>query len=116
MEPYLVDWLNLLVRWLHLIAGVAWIGASFYFIMLDLSLKPPKKAVDADRGVSGELWAVHGGGFYVSQKFLVGPKGEPLSEDLHWSKYEAYTTCGWRRAGARGESRAKKPPRRAARR
>ena len=92
MESYIVDWLSLCMRWLHAIAGIAWIGASFYFIMLDLSLKPPKKAVDADRGVSGELWAVHGGGFYVSQKFLVGPKGEPLSEDLHWSKYEAYTT------------------------
>src|SRR5215831_2774785 len=60
--------------------------------MLDTSLKPPKKAEDAKRGVLGELWAVHGGGFYVSQKFLTGPKGEPLSEDLHWSKWEAYTT------------------------
>jgi uncharacterized membrane protein len=92
METYIVDWLNLGVRWLHLIAGIAWIGASFYFIMLDLSLKPPKRSEDTKRGVAGELWAVHGGGFYVSQKFLVGPKGEPLSEDLHWSKWEAYTT------------------------
>ena len=72
--------------------GIAWIGASFYFVMLDNSLKPPKRAADAERGVGGELWAVHGGGFYVSQKFPVGPKGEPLSEDLHWSKWEAYTT------------------------
>jgi len=92
MESYLIDWLNLLVRWLHLIAGVAWIGASFYFVMLDNSLSKPKRPGDAERGVSGELWAVHGGGFYNSQKFLVGPKGEPLSEDLHWSKWEAYTT------------------------
>ena len=92
MEAYLVDWLNLLMRWLHIIAGIAWIGASFYFIMLDLSLKPPRRADDVKRGVGGEVWAVHGGGFYVSQKFLVGPKGEPLVEDLHWSKYEAYTT------------------------
>jgi uncharacterized membrane protein len=92
MESYILDWLNLGVRWLHFIAGIAWIGASFYFIMLDLSLKPPKKAEDAKRGVHGELWAVHGGGFYQSQKFLTGPKGEPLSEDLHWSKWEAYTT------------------------
>jgi uncharacterized membrane protein len=92
MDAYLLDWLNLLVRWLHLIAGIAWIGASFYFVMLDNSLSPPKRARDAERGVTGELWAVHGGGFYVSQKFLVGPKGEPLSEDLHWSKWEAYTT------------------------
>jgi uncharacterized membrane protein len=92
METYIVDWLNLGVRWLHFIAGIAWIGASLYFVMLDMSLKPPKNPADVKRGVSGELWAVHGGGFYVSQKFLVGPRGEPLSEDLHWSKWEAYTT------------------------
>lgn len=92
MESYLLDWANLLVRWLHLITGIAWIGASFYFVMLDNSLKAPKKAADAARGVFGELWAVHGGGFYCSQKFLTGPQGEPLAEDLHWSKWEAYTT------------------------
>ncbi len=92
MEAYIVDWLNLLVRWLHLITGIAWIGASFYFVMLDNSLSPPKKPEDAKRGVFGELWAVHGGGFYNSQKYLIGPKGEPLSENLHWSKWEAYTT------------------------
>ena len=92
MESYLIDWLNLLVRWLHLIAGIAWIGASFYFVMLDNSLSRPEKAADAERGVSGELWAVHGGGFYCSQKFPLGPQGEALSENLHWSKWEAYTT------------------------
>ena len=92
MEAYIVDWLNLLVRWLHLVTGIAWIGASFYFVMLDNSLTPPKKPEDAKRGVFGELWAVHGGGFYNSQKYLTGPKGEPLSENLHWSKWEAYTT------------------------
>ena len=92
METYLLDWANLLLRWLHLITGIAWIGASFYFVMLDNSLKPPKKAEDARRGVFGELWAVHGGGFYHSQKYLTGPKGEPLTQDLHWSKWEAYTT------------------------
>lgn len=92
MEAYLLDWLNLGVRWLHFVAGVAWIGASLYFVMLDLSLAPPQKAADVERGVHGELWAVHGGGFYVSQKFLTGPRGEPLSENLHWSKWEAYTT------------------------
>ena len=92
METYLLDWANLLLRWLHLITGIAWIGASFYFVMLDNSLRPPKKAADGERGVFGELWAVHGGGFYCSQKFLAGPKGEPLTEDLHWSKWEAYTT------------------------
>jgi uncharacterized membrane protein len=92
MDAYLFDWLNLLVRWLHLIAGIAWIGASFYFVMLDNSLSPPAKPADRERGVLGELWAVHGGGFYQSQKFLTGPKGEPLTENLHWSKWEAYTT------------------------
>jgi uncharacterized membrane protein len=92
MEAYLLDWLNLLVRWLHLVSGIAWIGASFYFVMLDNSLSAPKKTADRERGVFGELWAVHGGGFYVSQKFLTGPRGEPLSENLHWSKWEAYTT------------------------
>ena len=92
MEAYVVDWLNLLVRWLHLIAGVAWIGASFYFVMLDNALSPPKDPADAKRGVFGELWAVHGGGFYNSRKFLTGPRGEPLADNLHWSKWEAYTT------------------------
>jgi uncharacterized membrane protein len=92
MEAYVVDWLNLLGRWFHLIAGVAWIGASFYFVMLDNSLSPPKDPTDAKRGVLGELWAVHGGGFYCSQKFPTGPKGEPLADNLHWSKWEAYTT------------------------
>src|SRR5207302_455869 len=87
MEAYLLDWANLLVRWLHLIAGIAWIGASFYFVMLDNSLTTPARPDDAKRGVFGELWAVHGGGFYVSQKFLTGPKGEPLTENLHWSKW-----------------------------
>jgi len=92
MEAYIVDWLSLLSRWLHLISGIAWIGASFYFVMLDNSLSQPKDPDDTRRGVFGELWAVHGGGFYISQKFLTGPKGEPLTENLHWSKWEAYTT------------------------
>jgi uncharacterized membrane protein len=92
MEAYLLDWANLLIRWLHLITGVAWIGASFYFVMLDSSLRKPVREEDSKRGVSGELWAVHGGGVYHSQKFLGGPIGEPLSEHLHWSKWEAYTT------------------------
>jgi len=92
MEAYLLDWANLLVRWLHFIAGVAWIGASFYFVMLDSSLSKPARPQDAQRGVTGELWAVHGGGVYQSQKFLLGPLGEPLAENLHWSKWEAYTT------------------------
>ncbi len=92
MEHYVLDWLNLLLRWLHLISGVAWIGASLYFVMLDTSLRRPAREQDVARGVHGELWAVHGGGFYSSQKFLTGPKGEALTEHLHWSKWEAYTT------------------------
>jgi len=88
---YSVDWLNLLVRWLHLITGIAWIGASFYFVWLDNSIRPPKPGSDlAKRGVSGELWAVHGGGFYNPQKYLVAPA--ELPSDLHWFKWEAYAT------------------------
>ncbi|MDX1515285.1 MAG: urate hydroxylase PuuD [Woeseiaceae bacterium] len=90
MEAYVADWLNLLVRWLHFIAGIAWIGSSFYFIWLDDHLLPPKNAGDDARGVGGEVWAVHGGGFYHSQKYRLVP-GE-LPEPLHWFKWEAYTT------------------------
>ena len=92
MDAYLVDVLNLLLRSLHVITGIAWIGASFYFVMLDSSLTAPKKLIDEQRGVFGELWAVHGGGFYHSQKYMTGPKDEPLPANLHWSKWEAYTT------------------------
>lgn len=88
---YGVDWLNLIVRWLHLITGIAWIGASFYFVWLDNTIRPPKPGSDLEqKGVSGELWAVHGGGFYNPQKYLVAPKELPA--DLHWFKWEAYST------------------------
>jgi uncharacterized membrane protein len=91
MLSYGIEWLNLLVRWLHLIVGIAWIGASFYFVWLDNSIRPPKAGSDlAQRGVSGELWAVHGGGFYNPQKYLVAPKELPM--ELHWFKWEAYAT------------------------
>ena len=90
MEAYVSDWLNLLVRWLHMIAGIAWIGASFYFVWLDDHLQPPAADADRDRGVGGELWSVHGGGFYHQQKFKVAPA--VLPETLHWFKWEAYTT------------------------
>ena len=83
----LTAWLNLGLRWLHVIAGVCWIGASFYFVWLDNNLRP---SVPPRDGVKGELWAVHGGGFYQSQKFLVAPPQMP--EHLHWFKWEAYTT------------------------
>ncbi len=92
ISPYVLDWLNLIARWAHLIAGISWIGASFYFVWLDDSLTPPEKPDDVRRGMSGELWAVHGGGFYHNQKFLTGPRGEPLTENLHWFKWEAYST------------------------
>ena len=86
-----MEFLSLLIRWLHIIAGIAWIGSSFYFIWLDNSLDPPEAGSDAARkGVSGELWAVHGGGFYNPQKYAVAPA--TLPEKLHWFKWEAYTT------------------------
>jgi uncharacterized membrane protein len=84
-----MDWLSLFVRWFHVIAGVAWIGASFYFIWLDNNLETPPKAKQ-DEGIKGDLWAVHGGGFYEVAKYSYGPKQIP--EKLHWFKWEAYTT------------------------
>ncbi|MBC5815951.1 MAG: urate hydroxylase PuuD, partial [Candidatus Eremiobacteraeota bacterium] len=89
---YPVNWINLIVRWAHFVAGVSWIGASFYFVWLDNHLTAPQKISDEADGVSGELWAVHGGGFYHNQKYLTGPKNEPLTESLHWFKWEAYST------------------------
>jgi uncharacterized membrane protein len=90
MEAYIADWLNLLVRWLHVITGIAWIGASFYFVWLDDHLQSPKNPGDDAKGVGGELWSVHGGGFYHAQKYRVAPTSIP--ESLHWFKWEAYTT------------------------
>jgi uncharacterized membrane protein len=90
VDPYLVDWLDLTLRWLHVIAAVVWIGTSFYFVALDNHLTPPKRKQDADEGVAGESWEIHGGGFYLVQKFHVAPR--TLPEALHWFKWEAYTT------------------------
>ncbi len=90
MEAYASEWLQLLIRWVHLITGIAWIGASFYFVFLDNSLLPPSKKEDADAGIGGELWAIHGGGFYHAQKFRVAPA--TLPQTLHWFKWEAYWT------------------------
>jgi len=90
VDPYLAEWFNLLVRWLHVIAAIAWIGSSFYFIALDYSLRPPKDPDDAARGVAGESWEIHGGGFYRVEKFRVAPG--TLPEVLNWFKWEAYTT------------------------
>jgi uncharacterized membrane protein len=89
MDAHYLEFLSMLVRWLHVIAGVAWIGSSFYFIWLDNSLDAPAPDA-AKKGVGGELWAVHGGGFYNPQKYLVAPAALP--EKLHWFKWEAYTT------------------------
>ncbi|MBL8310303.1 MAG: urate hydroxylase PuuD [Burkholderiales bacterium] len=90
MESYIGDWLNLLLRWLHVITGIAWIGSSFYFVWLDNSLVKPTAQDLKDKGVDGELWAVHGGGFYNPQKYMVAPK--QLPEHLHWFYWESYWT------------------------
>jgi len=84
---FAMDWLNLLFRWAHLIVGIGWIGTSFYFIALDLSLR---KREGMKEGVLGTAWEVHGGGFYHVEKYMVAPK--ELPEDLIWYKWEAYLT------------------------
>ena len=87
---YLLDWANLLLRWAHVIVAIAWIGSSFYFVFLDSSLLKPSSPELKAKGVDGELWAVHGGGFYNPQKYLVAPK--TLPEHLHWFFWESYST------------------------
>jgi uncharacterized membrane protein len=90
MESYYLDWANLLLRWVHVITAIAWIGSSFYFVFLDSSLVPPTSKDLKEMGVGGELWAVHGGGFYNPQKYAVAPKVVP--EHLHWFYWESYST------------------------
>ena len=90
MESYLLDWANLLLRWLHIVTAIAWIGASFYFVWLDNHLLKPEAPELKARGVDGELWAVHGGGFYNPQKYLVAPPNLP--QHLHWFYWESYWT------------------------
>lgn len=90
MEAFLLDWLSMLLRWLHFITGVAWIGSSLYFIWLDNHLEEPRESADTARGVGGELWSVHGGGFYHAQKYRLAPQVLPAK--LHWFKWEAYST------------------------
>jgi uncharacterized membrane protein len=87
MSGFVVDALTLLLRWLHVVAAIAWIGESFYFVMLDRALKAPR---DGAPGVAGELWSVHGGGFYHKQKYAVAPARLPA--ELHWSMWKSYTT------------------------
>jgi uncharacterized membrane protein len=90
MSAYVIDWLSLLGRWVHLTTGIAWIGSSFYFVWLDNHLMAPTDESLARKGVGGELWAVHGGGFYNAQKYRVAPQTLPKS--LHWFYWEAYST------------------------
>src|SRR5262245_58672922 len=90
IDAYLTDWLDLVFRWLHVIAAIVWIGTSFYFIALDNHLRRPSRREDDEAGVGGESWEIHGGGFYLVQKYRVAPKSLP--EELHWFKWEAYTT------------------------
>lgn len=90
MEGYILDWANMLLRWVHVITAIAWIGSSFYFVWLDNSLTRPEDPALKEKGVGGELWAVHGGGFYNPQKYLTAPKSLP--ENLHWFYWESYST------------------------
>ena len=90
MDAHVVEWLALLGRWLHLVVGIAWIGSSLYFVWLDNHLLEAKDPTDAARGVGGEVWSVHGGGFYHAQKYTLAPP--QLPEPLHWFKWEAYST------------------------
>ena len=87
MFDYFWLWSEMIVRWVHVIAGVAWIGSSFYFIALDLSLKPGK---ELPKEANGQAWQVHGGGFYNMVKYLVAPSKMP--DELTWFKWEAYST------------------------
>jgi uncharacterized membrane protein len=90
LDAYVLDWLDLLFRWLHVIAAIVWIGTSFYFVALDSHLRPPLTGRERDEGVAGDAWEIHGGGFYRVLKYRVAP--ETLPEPLYWFKWEAYTT------------------------
>ncbi|MDP3136674.1 MAG: urate hydroxylase PuuD [Burkholderiaceae bacterium] len=90
MESYLLDWSNLLLRWVHVITAIAWVGSSFYFVFLDNNLIRPTSPDLLEKGVDGALWAVHGGGFYNPQKYLGAPK--KIHTHLHWFYWESYST------------------------
>jgi len=87
MDAHIIEWLNLTVRWIHIITGIAWIGSSFYFNWLENALNRTKNLRDE---IAGDLWAIHGGGFYYLEKYKVSP--ESIPKNLHWFKYEAYFT------------------------
>jgi uncharacterized membrane protein len=86
-EGHLMEWLNIIVRLMHITFGIAWIGASFYFVFLENALNRTNNVRDE---LAGNLWAIHGGGFYYLEKYKVAPKTIP--KHLHWFKYEAYFT------------------------
>ena len=90
MEAYLLDWINLLLRWVHVITVIAWIGSSFYFVFLDNNLLKPNSPDLLEKGVDGAMWAVHGGGFYNPQKYMVAPK--KIHTKLHWFYWESYSS------------------------
>jgi uncharacterized membrane protein len=90
MDAYFLDWANLLLRWVHVITAIAWIGSSFYFVFLDNNLIKPTSPDLLEKGVDGAMWAVHGGGFYNPQKYMVAPK--KIHTKLHWFYWESYST------------------------
>jgi uncharacterized membrane protein len=90
MDTYLLDWVNLLLRWVHVITAIAWVGSSFYFVWLDNHLIRPKSPDLLEKGVDGALWAVHGGGFYNPQKYMLAPR--KIHTELHWFYWESYST------------------------
>jgi uncharacterized membrane protein len=90
MDTYFLDWANLLLRWVHVITAIAWIGSSFYFVFLDNNLIKPNSPDLLEKGVDGAMWAVHGGGFYNPQKYMVAPK--KIHTKLHWFYWESYST------------------------
>ncbi|BDU52376.1 urate hydroxylase PuuD [Limnohabitans sp. INBF002] len=90
MDAYFLDWANLLLRWVHVITAIAWIGSSFYFVFLDNNLIKPNSPDLLEKGVDGAMWAVHGGGFYNPQKYMVAPK--KIHTKLHWFYWESYST------------------------
>ncbi|NBX55615.1 MAG: hypothetical protein EBT70_11225, partial [Betaproteobacteria bacterium] len=90
MDTYFLDWANLLLRWVHVITAIAWVGSSFYFVFLDNNLVRPNSPDLLEKGVDGAMWAVHGGGFYNPQKYMVAPK--KIHTPLHWFYWESYST------------------------
>ena len=90
MEVYLLEWANLLLRWVHVITAIAWVGSSFYFVFLDNNLLRPTSPDLLEKGVDGAMWAVHGGGFYNPQKYMIAPK--IIHSKLHWFYWESYST------------------------